>query len=312
VRAFVLAAGLGTRLRPLTDHLPKALAPVCGRPLLERTLELFASQGFEPLAVNTHHQHDQIDAFRHVSPHPFRVFHEQDRIRGTGGALRFAADFLREDDAFCVSNAEPLKQVDLRALSVRFLESGALGGLVCVPASAQGTMYYRAEDQRYLGTRADKLDGVAKREGFYIGVAFYRRELLELLTTEDFSIVPVWRRAQDQGHRVIVLETAPDIYWRDVGTPGELAQVHFDVLEGRSPLGVPDELVLDRNRRSAYPRGFSRQEVNQVGELCWVETPVIPVGTSLSHCVLLRDALVPEGVRVQNRILTAWGELAFE
>jgi NDP-sugar pyrophosphorylase family protein len=308
----VLAAGLGTRLRPFTDHLPKVLAPVCGRPLLERTLELFAAQGFEPLAVNTHHQHDQIDAFRHVSQYPFRVFHEQGRIRGTGGALFFAAEFLREDDAFCVSNAEPLKQIDLRALSARFLESGALCGLVCVPAGVQGTMYYRADDQRYLGTRADNLGRVAKREGFYLGVAFYRREFLALLTADDFSIVPVWRRAQDQGHRVIVLETQPNVYWRDVGTPRELAQVHFDVLEGRSPFCVPDELVLDPERRSAYPRSFSMQEVVQVGELCWVETPVIPVGTSLSHCVLLRDAAVPDGVRVHNRILTAWGGLAFD
>ena len=91
---FILAAGFGTRLRPLTDHLPKALISVCGKPLLQRALEFYENNRVKPIGVNSHHFPEFIKSFKNNSAIPFELFHETGAIRGTGGALLFAREFL--------------------------------------------------------------------------------------------------------------------------------------------------------------------------------------------------------------------------
>jgi len=88
LKAFLLAAGAGTRLRPLTDHVPKCLVPVCGKPLLAHWLDLLLTQGVDEVLVNTHHLAGQVHEF--VASHPrarqVSVLHEE-RLLGTGGTL---------------------------------------------------------------------------------------------------------------------------------------------------------------------------------------------------------------------------------
>ena len=99
MRGFVLAAGFGTRLRPLTDHIPKALVPVCGKPLLARSLAFLRGHGVTEIAVNSHYLADKIESFRREQKECFSLFHEEGNIRGTGGALYFAGEFLSGDEA---------------------------------------------------------------------------------------------------------------------------------------------------------------------------------------------------------------------
>ena len=115
-KAMIFAAGLGTRLRPLTDTLPKALVPVAGKPLLAHQLERLSAAGIEQVVINVHHFAEQIKAF--VAGHDFglRIIlsDESDCLLDTGGGLAKARCWLDGDDPVLVHNVDILCNVDLR------------------------------------------------------------------------------------------------------------------------------------------------------------------------------------------------------
>lgn len=118
MKAVLLAAGLGTRLRPLTDSVPKCLIPVAGKTLLDRWLDALAFAGVDEVLVNTHHLADRVEAQvarRHDSPPRVRLSHEAELL-GSAGTLRANADFLRGEDMVLVVNADNLTDFDVRAL----------------------------------------------------------------------------------------------------------------------------------------------------------------------------------------------------
>lgn len=117
MRAFVLAAGLGTRLWPLTCRMPKCLLPVGGRPLLVHWLDLLAANGVDCVLVNTHHLHEQVAEFIAGLRLPIRVTHRYEpTLLGSGGTLRANREFLAEAEEFFVVYADTLTNADLTAL----------------------------------------------------------------------------------------------------------------------------------------------------------------------------------------------------
>jgi len=115
LKALLLAAGLGTRLRPLTDRIPKCLVPIRGRPLLDYWIELLTEAGVGPLLVNLHHHRDQVEAF--LRDHPRRDAVEtvvEPRLLGTGGTVLANRAFLG-DGPFLVIHADNLSRFDVRA-----------------------------------------------------------------------------------------------------------------------------------------------------------------------------------------------------
>jgi mannose-1-phosphate guanylyltransferase len=120
MKAFLLAAGKGTRLRPLTDRIPKCLVPIAGRPLLAIWLDALAGCGVDEVLVNTHHLADQVERFvraREDAGHPPRVrlFHEPELL-GSAGTVLANRDFIAGEDRFFVLYADNLTTVDLTAL----------------------------------------------------------------------------------------------------------------------------------------------------------------------------------------------------
>ncbi|MBI4376037.1 MAG: nucleotidyltransferase family protein [Elusimicrobia bacterium] len=116
-KAFVLAAGLGTRLRPLTDDVPKCLLPVGGRPVLAWWIEALAGLGVREALVNTHHKAGQVRSFvAGLSGNPrVRLFHEPELL-GSAGTLAANRDFVAGEEAFWIIYADTLVGADLRPL----------------------------------------------------------------------------------------------------------------------------------------------------------------------------------------------------
>jgi NDP-sugar pyrophosphorylase family protein len=315
VIGFVLAAGFGTRLRPLTDHIPKALVPVCGRPLLGRSIDFFRCHGIERIAVNTHHYPDRIKKFLDSQGLQCTLFHETGRIRGTGGALHFARGFLGTDDVFCVANVDIIAAVDLGALRQAFLKLDCEAGLVGMP-SDRGTVWYRKRDREYVGARSEDAAsaqhaGDDTLEAEFLGIAFYRKQMLNVLKKADFSVLPVWKRMQKTGMSVKIVETGR-VYWNDLGTPGKLAQVHFDVIDGTCGIDIPEDIVLDPAGKRAYPRSWKPEAAATLGPYSWVEADAVPLSSSLSRVVVFRDAAVPDNASLRNAIVTPYGVIPFE
>jgi NDP-sugar pyrophosphorylase family protein len=310
VRGFVLAAGFGTRLKPITDHIPKALVKVGGKPLLERSLAFLRKSGIETIGVNTHYLAEQLFEYQRSSAIPFELFHEKDTIRGTGGAFNFARDFLGGDDTFFVCNVDIVYSFDLPLLIERFLKSDLTCGLLAVKAKERGSIYYQPENGLYSGVPADgpTLPGSVRAD--FIGAAFYRKEFLEVVTPEDFSVVPVWARALQQGLKTGVL-IVDGCYWRDIGTPASLAQAHFDALDGALSLEVPERLVIDRNGLRCMPAGLAGSLRRNIGSYAWVETEKVPDGCRIASSIVYSDAILPSSATVDHKIVTSFGEVAF-
>jgi len=308
MRGFILAAGFGTRLRPITDHVPKALVGAGGRPLLERALSFFTTQGISTVGVNSHHLAGQVEEYHKKSPVPFTLFHEKDAILGTGGGLLFAREFLAAEEVFIVCNVDIVYDFDLKPLIKRFCATGWSAGLLAVPAAGSGTVVFDPKTGLLTGVPAD-----GKRQGKgadFIGAALYRREFLEALLPGDFSIVSVWKRvrARGQGVGVMLVDTC---YWRDIGTPESLAAFHFDLLDGKTSLEVPGSLHIDREQKRCFPAALPKNLQQCIGNYAWVETADILPENRISRSVIYPGAAIQSNDAINNRIITPFCEVAF-
>jgi mannose-1-phosphate guanylyltransferase len=311
MRGFILAAGFGTRLRPITDHIPKALVPVCGVPLLERSLEFCLQQGIKKIGVNAHYLADRIAAFCDDAPHPFTLFHEEGKIRGTGGGLYFAREFLAGDEIFFVCNVDIVYQFNLKPLVKRFLKSGWTGCLLATPPQGTGTVFYDPVSGLYGGTPADALCPPGMAAADFIGAALYRKEFLDHLTGDDFSVVPVWKRTAERGGRIGVL-MVDKCFWRDIGTPAALAEIHRDLLDGKIDLPVPRILLVDRRGKRCFNYRLVERLRTCVGPYAWVEPSVFPDGCRIERSIVWDDGERRITGDVRNRIVTPHCEVEID
>ncbi len=147
MKAMIFAAGLGTRLKPLTDSLPKALVPIGGKPLLEHVILKLKAAGFNEIIVNVHHFPDQIIDFLNANSNfgiRIEVSDERDLLLDTGGGIRKAAWFFDDGKPFLVHNVDILSNVDLNKLYNQHLRTNSLATLV---VSQRDTFRYLLFDE---------------------------------------------------------------------------------------------------------------------------------------------------------------------
>ena len=160
MKAMIFAAGLGTRLKPITDTMPKALVPVCGQPLLYHVITKLVAAGYDDLVVNVHHFPDQIIHYLHSRDFGARISisDERDFLRETGGGIKYAAPLLLKgeipgqagnDEPFLVHNVDIVSNLDLGW----FREQHRPGGLATLVVSERKTQRYFLfdEDNRLKG-----------------------------------------------------------------------------------------------------------------------------------------------------------------
>jgi NDP-sugar pyrophosphorylase family protein len=193
--AFFLCAGYGSRLRPLTDRVPKPGIPFLGQSAL--AINVRAADALKPdrRIANAHHLPDTIRAI--AEPLGLDVIFEPE-ILGTGGCLANAAPFLRKTDHVLVHNADLIHAIDLAALYRDHLASGALATLAALNVAHGVNTLSVSDAGELLGVHG--FDGFAGDAGeakrlTFAGIAFYRREFLDLVDTGPEDIKPYWIRA---------------------------------------------------------------------------------------------------------------------
>ena len=252
MRAMVLAAGLGTRLLPLTSLRPKCLMPVMNRPLLGLWLERLAALGVRRAVVNTHHLAPLVRAWLAGWPDDGLTVLESHEplILGTGGGLVAARPLLGQGD-FLLVNSDVLAAADLAGLSEARRASGALAVLGLID-DARFNSVGLDEDGRVLGFKGDGGGGAAGPGGgleraarwlTYSGLAALSTELLDYLPPAGFStLVQGLNAAIAAGRPVLGADLAG--FWDDLGTPERLLDLHHRLihqpptgLEGLAPAG---------------------------------------------------------------------------
>ncbi|HJD75167.1 MAG TPA: nucleotidyltransferase family protein [Bacteroides reticulotermitis] len=176
MRTMIFAAGLGTRLKPLTDTMPKALVPVGGRPMLEHVILKLKASGFTEIVINIHHFGEQILDFLQAN-HNFgvniQISDETDCLLDTGGGIKKARSFFEgSDEPFLVHNADILSDVDLKEVYEYHLQSGRTATLL---ASKRVTARYLLFDaEKKLSGWINKETGQVKPEGFCYDATLYQ------------------------------------------------------------------------------------------------------------------------------------------
>ena len=130
---MIFAAGLGTRLKPLTDTMPKALVPILGKPLLEHVIEKLKAAGFNEIIINIHHFGDQIKDFvKSKNNFDIRIefSDERDKLLDTGGAIKKALWFFDHDEPILIHNVDILSNVDLAEVYNQHIQNSATATLV--------------------------------------------------------------------------------------------------------------------------------------------------------------------------------------
>jgi NDP-sugar pyrophosphorylase family protein len=234
MKALLLAAGVGSRLAPLTDETPKALIPVAGVPMLERALLRLKAAGASSFVVNAHHHAQKVSDFcaelsrRHEVP--VSVSREDDLLLDTGGAVKKAAALLRGREPFFVHNADVLTDLDLRALYAAHLESGALATL-SVRRRDSGRAYLFDARGRFAGHDDQKAGRTTWAKSpvqdalrlAFDGIHVMSPELLDKMTESGaFSITKTYLRLAGAGADIRAFRS--DRWaWHDIGTPEKLA-----------------------------------------------------------------------------------------
>ena len=134
MKAMILAAGLGTRLQPMTNGTCKAMVELNGRPFLEHAILYLKQYGFDEIIVNIHHYGQHIVDFLEAKKYfgiRIEISDERNQLLDTGGGLKKAAWFLRRSDPFLLYNVDILTNLDLRAMMDQHIQTKALVTLAC-------------------------------------------------------------------------------------------------------------------------------------------------------------------------------------
>jgi len=146
---MIFAAGLGTRLKPITDSMPKALVPVNGQPLLQILLEKLSASGFHDIVINVHHFADMIEEFvpqLHLQDMRVQFSDERSELLDTGGGVRHAAPLLQDADRFLIHNVDILSNVDL----CKFFSLGEGRGATLLVSPRETQRYLLFDDDMRL------------------------------------------------------------------------------------------------------------------------------------------------------------------
>jgi NDP-sugar pyrophosphorylase family protein len=241
MRAMILAAGLGTRLRPLTDDRPKALVEVAGRTLLEITLCRLREFGIREVIVNVHHFAEMVTDYLSKNDNfgmRIEISHE-DVLLDTGGGLKKAAWFFleegRSEEPFLLHNVDVLSTIDFRRMAEVHQQNHALATLAV--QERETSRYLLFDEQRQLcGRRAgrDREPEIVRPSKEMQALAFSGVHVISprLLTMMDeegaFSIINSYLRLAGGGEKILAYR-ADEFYWRDLGKPENVAQAAEDV-----------------------------------------------------------------------------------
>lgn len=328
MKAMVLAAGVGSRLDPLTRAVPKPVVPVANRPVIEHIIRLLRRHGFDDLVVNLHYLGHEIERrLGDGSALGVRIRYEwEDQLWGDAGSAKRVGDFF--DDTFLVVGGDDLCDTDLTTLIRFHRERGALATI----------SLYEVQDPSEYGIVETDADGRVMRflEKPRGGEVFSRMANTGLYLFEPAALRTIppgafYGFGRDLFPRLLeagqpIYATACSRYWRDVGNLEEYRQSQWDALAGDAGLEVPGKELRPGLRIDAgceiHPEATLGKNV-LVGSSCRIGARarigdyailgsgcVVGEGAKVDHTILWDDVEVAPGTSLHGAIATHGARLA--
>jgi mannose-1-phosphate guanylyltransferase len=299
MKAMVLAAGLGTRLRPLTYEITKPMVPVLDRPVMEHILDLLKRHGFDEVIANLHYFPDSIKQY-FGDRVTYRV---EEELLGTAGGVRACRDFFG-GEPFLVISGDALTDIDLGALAARHTSAGGIATLAVkkVPDTREYGVVLHDRDGRITGFQEKPAPEEALSDLGNCGIYVFSPEIFDYFPERPFAD---W--AQDV-FPALLENDVPfhiheiDEYWNDVGSLTELRQGTFDALGG--------ELHLEMEGSEVQPGVMVAGDTILPADATvegpvWIGTEVrIGAGVRLTGPVVVGDgATIGDGAQLRSSII---------
>ncbi|HOK03687.1 MAG TPA: sugar phosphate nucleotidyltransferase [Victivallales bacterium] len=286
-RGIILSAGLGVRMKPFTDFIPKPLAPICGKTLLSGIIEKMLMSGTESIAINLHYKSDKIVKTIRKEIKDKIYFSFEKKILGTGGAILKCKDFLTKRDFFILHNGDIISSVKLTELIDFHLKSKLCGSLLLVNGDDNKIS---VSDCRVTGIKG--YCGNTNNKLFtYSGIAIFNKSVFDFFPEEKivFPLVEVFKRLIDAKQLGALYKD--NIYWRDIGSIEKYFAIHEDILLRK----IYTPPWLSKIKTDIPHEGFLSLPENGICE--------IRKGAILKNCILLPGTRIKEGELRQNEII---------
>ncbi len=242
MKAMLFAAGLGTRLKPLTDTTPKALVRVDGKPLLQHNIERLKAAGIQDIVLNVHHFADQIITFLEEQANfgcQIQISDERDALLDTGGGLKKAAPLLESKETIVIQNADILSNINYRHMLDQHVKRKALATLAVRQRESSRYLLFNTDKQLkgWINTQSgetipEQLPQTNLKRLAFSGIHLIQPELLQLFPdSSKFNIIQ-WYLQLAQKETITGYEHSAD-YWFDIGTleKRQQAETYFKQLK---------------------------------------------------------------------------------
>jgi len=233
MKVMIFAAGLGTRLKPLTNNKPKALVELNGKPMLEHLILRLKNQGFNDFVINVHHFADQIESFLKRNNNfnsNIEISDERKQLLGTGGGILKAEKYLKSSEIFIIHNADIFCDIDLNKIIEQHRKNDALATLAVQNRDSSRKLLF--DEDNYLCQWKDIKTNKIKEaripvgsvtEWSFSGIHIINSSIFKYIVEKGkFSIIDLYLRlAKD--HKISAFETKHS-YWFDLGKPKNILE----------------------------------------------------------------------------------------
>jgi len=298
-KAIILAAGFGTRLKPLTDVLPKALVPLVNRPLVLHTICRLVQNGITDIGINTHHLADHVKQFA-AEQHECRlhISHEPSILGSAGGIAGFRG-YLKDEDYFIVCNADSVSNITVDLFLPEFLRHSPF--ITMVLTDNPGTNNVCINKNLEV---TDLRDTLRPPKVFarmtYTGIACMNRTFLDLIPPGSSELVPLLLELIRKKTGCVRAVVAHSAAWRDIGTIDSYLQAHREILQQRRPL-IPEQLIpedaLYIGKNTYVDENCTSSGFLSIGSNCRIGSEC-----SLHDCVIWDNTTVPSGSFLNNAV----------
>jgi mannose-1-phosphate guanylyltransferase len=289
MKAMILAAGLGMRLRPLTDKKPKALVPVVNRPIIARVIDYLKTHDVTQIIINAHHHSQQLVDY--LKDESFGVDIEvrvEPEILGTGGGIKNTSGFW-DDEPFIVTNSDILTNIDLSRAYENHRNTGGLATLILHDYKPFNQV---RTDNNHLVTEIFQKSGPGRLA--FAGIHILDPAIFRAFPQEQsFNIIACYRRLIQSGKKIRAF-ISEGHYWHDIGSIDGYFQANKTLLNDAFSIG--NGCRIDPSARF--------EEWVVVGDGSRIE-----VGVELRRSILWEAVTIREGVKVIDSIVTSCREV---